>query len=165
MKYGTGAVRNPFRLAVAIAASIAAGIPGSLVTTAGPETWYDTLVKPWFFPPPFVFAPVWTVLYILMGIAAYRVWMEGTDHPAVRSALALFAVQLILNMLWSVIFFGLQNPTLALADILLLLIVLIATAIRFSAVRRDAAWLLVPYVIWVCFATVLNLAIILLNPV
>ncbi|MBN1194338.1 MAG: tryptophan-rich sensory protein [Methanomicrobiaceae archaeon] len=164
MKHGAWPVRDPVRLAVTVAASIAAGIPGSLVTKTGPGTWYGTLVKPWFFPPPFVFAPVWTVLYILMGIAAYRVWMEGTDKPAVRGALALFAVQLILNMLWSLIFFGLENPALALADILLLLLVLIATIVRFSAVRRDAAWLLVPYVLWVCFATVLNVSIVLLNP-
>ncbi|KQC03512.1 MAG: hypothetical protein APR53_05300 [Methanoculleus sp. SDB] len=165
MEHMPGLVRNPVRLALAIAVSIAAGIPGSLVTNTGPGTWYETLVKPDFFPPPFVFAPVWTVLYILMGIALYRVWMEGTDKPAVRGALALFAAQLILNMLWSLIFFGLQNPALALAEILLLLLVLIATTVRFSAVRRDAAWLLVPYILWVCFAAVLNASIMLQNPI
>ncbi|NYT06306.1 MAG: tryptophan-rich sensory protein [Methanomicrobiales archaeon] len=163
MSRSTGLVRSPLRLLGAVLLCNAAGIAGALVTATGPSSWYETLAKPWFLPPPFVFAPVWTLLYVMMGIALYLIWMEGSDRPDVRRALSLFAVQLALNALWSPVFFGLQSPALGLVVILLLFGAVLLTVRQFLPVRKEAAWLLVPYCIWIAFATVLNTSILLLN--
>ena len=122
------------------------------------------LVKPSFNPPSWLFGPVWTLLYILMGISLFLVIMEGRKGRDVRIPLVLFAIQLILNTLWSFAFFGLESPVSGLLVILLLLIFIVATMMAFYPVRKAAAWLLIPYLLWVSFATVLNYALYTLNP-
>ncbi|MCE5297753.1 MAG: tryptophan-rich sensory protein [Methanoregulaceae archaeon] len=141
-----------------------AGFLGALVTSTGPGTWYESLVKPAFNPPSWIFAPAWTILYILMGISLYLVIMEGRKGRDVRIPLVLFAIQLILNTIWSFAFFALESPVAGLMVILPLWIFILATMIAFFPVRKAAAWLLIPYLLWVSFATVLNYAIYILNP-
>jgi tryptophan-rich sensory protein len=141
-----------------------AGLLGTLVTTTGPGSWYESLVKPSFNPPSWLFGPVWTLLYILMGISLFLVIMEGRKGRDVRIPLVLFAIQLILNTLWSFAFFGLESPISGLLVILLLLAFIVATIVAFYPVRKAAAWLLIPYFLWVSFATVLNYALYTLNP-
>lgn len=138
------------------------GALGAAVTATSVKTWYATLAKPSFNPPDAVFGPVWTVLYVLMAIAAWRVWRVA-DRETARGPLALFALQLALNLGWSVIFFGLERIGPAVAVILMLELAVVATVLAFRPIDRIAAWLLVPYVLWVGFATVLNIAIWRLN--
>ncbi len=140
-----------------------AGLLGALVTSTGPGSWYETLVKPSFNPPSWLFGPVWTLLYILMGISLYLVIMEGRKGHDVRLPLILFAIQLILNTLWSFAFFAMESPLTGLLVILSLWIFIVATMIVFYPVRKAATWLLVPYLLWVSFATVLNYALYILN--
>ncbi|NYT08299.1 MAG: tryptophan-rich sensory protein [Methanomicrobiales archaeon] len=141
-----------------------AGFMGMLVTSTGPGSWYDMLVKPSFNPPSWIFGPVWTLLYILMGISLYLVlmaWRKGTDT---RIPLLVFGIQLVLNALWSFLFFGLRSPAAGLAGILVLWVFIVATIVTFSRVSRPAALLLLPYLAWVSFASILNYAILTLNP-
>ena len=140
---------------------IAAAI-GSYFTTPSIPTWYASLQKPAFSPPNWIFAPVWTLLYLLMGISLYLILTQKSKQPQ-KPALTLFAGQLILNTLWSVIFFGLKSPFFALIDIILLLIVLALTIKAFSQLSLNASYLLYPYFAWVAFATILNLSILILN--
>ena len=140
-----------------------AGLLGSLFTTTGPGSWYSTLIKPAFNPPSWIFAPVWTLLYILMGISLYLVIMEGMKGRDVRIPLLIFAIQLILNILWSYAFFGLESTFFGLLVIILLWISIVATMILFYPVRKAATWLLVPYILWVSFATILTYTIYSLN--
>ncbi len=140
-----------------------AGLLGSLFTTTGPGSWYSTLIKPAFNPPAWIFAPVWTLLYILMGISLYLVIMEGIKGRDVRIPLLVFTIQLILNILWSYAFFGLESTFFGLLVIILLWISIVATMILFYPVRKAAAWLLVPYILWVSFATLLTYTIYSLN--
>ena len=141
-----------------------AGLLGALVTTTGPGSWYESLVKPVFSPPSWLFAPVWTLLYILMGISLYLVIMEGTKGRDIRLPLVLFAIQLVLNVLWSYAFFGMESPLYGLFVIVSLLVFIVAIMVSFFPVRKAAAWLLVPYLLWVSFATVLNYSLYILNP-
>lgn len=135
---------------------------GGLATSAGVETWYPTLVKPSFNPPDWIFGPVWTLLYLMMAVAAWRVWRG--PHSRRRSvALAAFGLQLALNLGWSVLFFGLQWPGAALIEIVLLLSAIAGTACLFWRQDRLAGLLFVPYLLWVAFATLLNASIWLLN--
>ena len=140
-----------------------AGIIGSLFTAQAITGWYATLVRPELAPPNWIFAPVWTSLYLLMGIALYLVWKKGVQTPGVRIALVLFAIQLVLNTLWSIVFFGLQDLTLALVEISILWVAILATMIAFARVSRTAAWLLVPYIAWVSFAAYLTYSFWVLN--
>ncbi|NMC35407.1 tryptophan-rich sensory protein, partial [Candidatus Beckwithbacteria bacterium] len=110
-----------------------------------------------------VFAPVWTTLFILMGMALYLVWQQGFGKKEVKKALTIFGVQLVLNILWSILFFGLRNPSLALVDIVLLWVLILATMLSFAKISKPAAWLLIPYLAWVSFASILNFAIWKLN--
>jgi len=152
------------RLAVACVVSLSAGLIGSLVMFRGDfEAWYPTLVKPAFTPPSWVFGPVWTALYILMGVAAFLVWQKDLGRRAVRVALAWFLVQLVLNALWSPVFFGLHRIGWALVVIVLLWAAMVVTIRCFSRVSGAAALLLVPYLLWVSFATALNAALWRLN--
>lgn len=138
---------------------LALGALGAAVTAPAIPTWYAALAKPSFNPPNWIFAPVWTTLYVIMAIAAWLVWRRGDA----RIPLTLFAVQLVLNSAWSLIFFGLHRVDLALVDIVLLLTAIVATALSFRRRSAVAALLLVPYLAWVSFATVLNAAIWRLN--
>jgi len=125
-----------------------------------PGPWYAALAKPAWTPPGWLFGPVWTVLYVMIAISAWLVWQR---QRRVSPALALWGAQLVLNGIWSWLFFGLERPGLAVIDIVVLLAMIIATALAFARVSRPAALLLVPYAIWVSFATALNLAIWRLN--
>jgi benzodiazapine receptor len=142
---------------------LAAAVGGS-ATSRSVSGWYEKLAKPGFNPPDWLFGPAWTVLYLLMALAAFLVWNRGFSAPGVRLALALFLVQLVLNALWSVFFFGMRSPRLGLADIIPLWLAILATTVLFFRVSRAAGWLLVPYLAWVGFAAALNIAILRLNP-
>lgn len=149
---------------VCVLLCLSAGGIGSAFTVSAIPEWYATLNKPSFSPPNWIFAPVWTFLYILMGLAAAIVWQKGLQNPQVRTALVVFLIQLILNMLWSVLFFGLKSPLYGLIDILFLWAMILVTIAQFSKVSTSAAALLIPYILWVTFASGLNLGIFLLNP-
>jgi len=138
------------------------GALGAAVTAASAKTWYAALAKPSFNPPDGVFAPVWTVLYVMMAVAAWRAWRVA-DRETAQGALTLFALQLALNLGWSVVFFGLERIGPAIAVIVVLDVAVVATALAFRTLDRIAALLLVPYVLWIGFATVLNVAIWRLN--
>jgi len=140
----------------AVSICLVIGFISSFATQSSVNDWFTTLNKPSFNPPNWLFAPVWTVLYIMMGVAAGIVWARGFYHLWVQTALYHFGFQLLLNAAWSIVFFGLKEPFWALLVILTLLIVLSITIKRFKVVSTTAAWLLVPYLLWVCFATVLN---------
>lgn len=144
------------RLAIALIVPQAAGALGSVFTASAIPAWYDTLVRPDIAPPNGAFAPVWTLLFLLMGIAWYLVWRKGWSAKGVALASWLFFAQLALNVLWSVLFFGLRNPGLALVEIGILWLAILATAAAFFKVSRTAALLLVPYLLWVAFAAYLN---------
>jgi benzodiazapine receptor len=151
------------KLAISIGASQMAGIIGSLFTARTVSSWYLTLRKPGWTPPSAVFGPVWISLYLAMGIAAFLVWRNGLGHMGVRIALLLFLVQLALNTLWSAAFFGLPSPLAGLVVIALLWGAILATIVAFLRVSVGAGLLLVPYILWVSFAGVLNLSIFMLN--
>ena len=127
------------------------------------DTWYATLEKPFFNPPNWIFAPVWTVLYVLMGIAVGRVCNYGIHHRWVKTAIYHFGFQLLVNGLWSLVFFGLRNPIGAMAVIVVLLFLIVRTIQQFRIVDLMGTRLLYPYLIWVVFATLLNAGIVLLN--
>jgi len=152
--------RSVIRLIVACVVSLSAGAIGSL---AGTNSWYATIEKPAFTPPDWVFGPVWTVLYLLMGVAAFLVWQRGLGLRMVRVALAWFLGQIVLNALWSPVFFGLHRVDLALVVIVLLWGALVVTMYWFFRVSRAAGLLLIPYLLWVSFAAVLNASIWWLN--
>jgi len=151
------------RLIISLLIPQAVGILSGFATARGVREWYPALQKPGFTPPSWVFAPVWTVLYLMMGVALYLVWRQGTDRPEIRIALAAFAVQLILNGLWSLIFFGARAPGPAFVEIVALWLAIGVTVVLFYGVSRPAAALMVPYWAWVGFAAALNLGIWRLN--
>lgn len=129
---------------------------------AMPDGWYAALRKPSWNPPGWVFGPVWTLLYTMMAVAAWMVWKRG-GWKRQRGPLVLFLVQLVLNAAWTPLFFGLHRPGLAFVDIVLLWIAIVMTIISFKRVHRGTAWLLVPYLAWVSFATVLNFTLWRMN--
>ncbi|MFH1669275.1 MAG: TspO/MBR family protein [Candidatus Woesearchaeota archaeon] len=138
-----------------------AGVAGSFFTAKSASTWYGTLNRPGFTPPDWLFSPVWITLFALMGISLYLVWIKGAGKN--KAALAMFGVQLFLNILWSAMFFGLQSPLLAFVEIIALWAAILVTIAWFYRISRPAAYFLVPYVIWVSFAAVLNFSIFYLN--
>ena len=141
---------------------IIGGISGSF-TSASINTWYVTLNKPWFNPPNWIFAPVWTLLYIMMGIAFYLIWKTEAVNYVKQTAVILFAAQLLINFLWSLIFFYLKQPGWAMLDIILMWILIIATIFSFGKISSTAAWLMLPYICWVSFAMILNFYLWKLN--
>lgn len=156
-------IKDIGKLLLCVATSLGAGAIGSIFTRQAIPTWYVTLEKPAFNPPNWVFAPVWTLLYILMGVAAFLVWRKGLDNRQVRIALIAFLVQLILNASWSVAFFGLESPSYGLFVIAVLGIAILLTVLAFFRISRAASVLMWPYLLWVAFATVLNVSIWMLN--
>ena len=140
-----------------------AGVIGSLATAPSVPGWYARLAKPSFNPPNSVFGPVWTILYALMGISAYLVYQKGWKRSDVRKALAVFAVQLVLNALWSIVFFGAHMILGGVVVIILLWAMILASIWLFSKISRAAAYLLIPYILWVSFATILNISLYVLN--
>jgi len=156
-------IRDIWKLVVGIIACLAAGAIGSIFTRGAIPNWYATLEKPAFNPPNWVFMPVWTLLYIMMGIAAFLVWRKGLENRQVRIALIVFLVQLVLNALWSVAFFGLESPLYGLIVITVLWLAILFTTLQFYSISRVAGVLMLPYLLWVTFAAVLNESIWLLN--
>ena len=159
-----GKLGNIIKLLISVIVCECAGLIGSIFTTGAIPTWYAALQKPSFTPPNWLFAPVWSTLYLLMGIAAFLVWRKGLADRQVRIALIIFLIQLILNILWSVVFFGLESPLSGLIVIIVLWIAILITILRFWKISHAAAWLLVPYIVWVSIATALNASIWALNP-
>ena len=139
------------------------GIVGSLFTAPAIPAWYAGLVKPPFSPPNWIFAPAWTLLYILMGISFYLIWKKGTKDKKVRYAIKIFGVQLVLNAVWSPIFFGAKNMFLALIVIILMWFFIGKTIVAFGKINKLASRLLYPYILWVSFASLLNFSVWILN--
>lgn len=150
-------------LVISIIVCLAAGFIGSFFTSSSIGSWYSTISKPGFNPPGWIFGPVWTVLYILMGISLYLVLQKGLPDTHVKIAILIFAVQLVLNILWSILFFGMQSPMLAFIEIILLWVFILLTITHFYALSKPAAYLLIPYILWVSFAAILNFSIYMLN--
>ena len=148
---------------VGILLSLGVGLISSIVTKNAIPIWYENLEKPFFSPPNWVFGPVWTFLYTLMGIAIGRVWFFGRRHLWGKTAIYHFLSQLILNGLWSLVFFGLRNPALSMVVIVILWILIQRTIFWFRLVDKKASIILYPYIIWVSFASILNAFIIYLN--
>lgn len=156
-------LHNASKLIIAVLACQLAGGIGAVVTAPAITGWYATLKKPALNPPGWVFGPVWITLYFLMGVAAFLIWRKGLDVKGVRAALGIFIIQLVLNSTWSLVFFGLHNPGLALVNIALLWLAIVATIVAFFRLDRRAAYPLIPYLLWVSFASYLNYAIWSLN--
>ncbi|MDV7138074.1 TspO/MBR family protein [Maribacter sp. TH_r10] len=150
-------------IAITVSICLAVGFLSSFATQSSVNDWFVTLNKPVFNPPNWLFAPVWTVLYILMGVAAGLVWAKGFYHLWVKTALYHFGFQLLLNAAWSIVFFGFKQPFWGLVVIISLLCLIVLTMRWFRIVDKYASWLLIPYLLWVCFATVLNYKIWELN--
>ena len=155
--------KNIIGLIVAVVTCELVGIAGSVFTASSVGTWYAGIVKPPFNPPLWVFAPVWTALFLLMGIASFLIWKKGLKKKNVKVALIVFGAQLVLNLAWSLIFFGFHSISLAFAEIIILWIAILATGILFYKISKPAALLLLPYLIWVGFAGYLNFSLLTLN--
>ncbi|MBM3257809.1 MAG: tryptophan-rich sensory protein [Candidatus Nealsonbacteria bacterium] len=156
-------IRNFPQLIFSIIIAQLAGVIGSIFTAASIQNWYVFLEKPFFAPPNWLFAPAWITLYALMGISAFLVWQKKENLKLRNYALKLYAIHLVLNALWSVIFFGLRNPGLAFIEIVVLWIFILIITVKFFKIRKSAGFLFIPYLLWVSFASVLNLFIWLLN--
>jgi len=156
-------MKRAIGLAVSVVICELAGIIGSLFTAPSIPGWYAGLAKPSFNPPNWIFGPVWTALYAMMGVAVYLVYEKGPKNRVVKRALAVFAAQLLLNALWSIVFFGAHMILAAAVVIVLLWAGILASIVLFRPISKAAAWLLVPYILWVSFATALNVSFFLLN--
>jgi translocator protein len=151
------------KLFIAILIPLLVGGSAGFFTSSGVNGWYAAANKPWFNPPNWLFAPVWTCLYIMMGIALFLIWKSSADKTVKQTAIILFAVQLTLNFFWSFIFFKTQQLGWAFAEIIALCVMILLTILWFGKISSTAAWLLVPYISWVSFASVLNYALWKLN--
>lgn len=138
------------------------GIGSGLLTASSIASWYSQIIKPSFTPPSFVFGPIWTVLYLLMGISSYLIWQKRNKHT-ISTSKVLYISQLILNFAWSILFFGFHNPFIAFVDIVLLWGLIVSMIYAFYKVDKKAAFLQFPYALWVSYASVLNLYIVILN--
>ena len=154
---------KPVAFIISIAITLSIGAFGGFATAKSVKTWYPTLTKPSFNPPNWLFAPVWTLLYILIGISAYLVWMKRDRIIHFQRTVAIYFIQLILNLAWSFIFFYLHEIGFALAEIIMLLIMIIVNAIIFYKIDKWAGLLFIPYIIWVSFASFLTYNIFILN--
>ena len=156
-------MNSTVKLVVALAIPLIIGLSGGVFTSAEIPNWYAKLNKPSWQPPNWLFGPVWTTLYILMGVALFLVWKSGARQTLKQTAFLLFALQLTLNFFWSIIFFNQHQIGWALAEIIVLWIFILLTIFSFSKINKAAGWLLVPYISWVSFATILNYNIWKLN--
>ncbi|MCR4327939.1 MAG: tryptophan-rich sensory protein [Patescibacteria group bacterium] len=153
---------NTFKLIISLIIPQLAGGLGSFFTISSVKDWYPMLEKPLLNPPAWIFGPVWTTLFLLMGYALYLVWKDESGKSK-RLAYFAFGIQMVLNMLWSIIFFGLHSPGGALIEIVFLWLAILATFVAFAKISKPAAWLLLPYILWVSFAMYLNYSIWMLN--
>lgn len=154
---------KPLALIINIAITLGVGALGGWATAQSVRTWYPTLNKPAFNPPNWIFAPVWTSLYLLIGIAAYLVWLKRDQIVHFPRTVAIYLIQLILNLAWSFIFFYLHEIGFALAEIILLLIVIVINAVTFYRIDKRAGLIFIPYILWVSFASFLTYNILILN--
>lgn len=151
------------KIVISVSICLLVGFLASIATQSSVTTWYTTLEKPFFTPPNYLFAPVWTILYVLMGISAGIVWSRGLHHIWVKTALYHFVFQLLFNALWSVVFFSLQQVFWGLLTIITLILLILLTIKWFKVVNKTAAYLLIPYAVWVLYAMALNFEIWRLN--
>lgn len=150
------------KLLISVLVPLVIGFAGGIFTSSSVNNWYTTINKPSFTPPGWLFGPAWTLLYILMGLAFYFAWLKGFGgNPSL--CIGIFAVQLILNFLWSILFFGLKAPLYAFVEIVFLWVAILINVIVFFRVSRVSGYLLLPYILWVSFASALNLGVVLLN--
>lgn len=156
-------MKNAAKLIISILLCQTAGLVGSFFTRQSVNTWYLNIKKPFFNPPNFVFAPVWITLYALMGIALFMIWRRGPVSPVVRKAFYVFVFQLFINSFWSFAFFGCRSPLAGLIVIVILWLAILWAIIIFFRISRMASMLLIPYILWVSFAVLLNGAILFLN--
>jgi translocator protein len=157
-------VKNNYTtLTIFVLGTVVLGSFGSIFTVPAIPEWYRLLDKPSFSPPNWVFGPVWTILFILMGIAVYFIYRHGIRSIQIRDAVLVYGVQFFFNLLWSYLFFGLRSPALGLSGILVLWVSIAATMKLFYKIEKVSAYLLIPYFLWVSFATLLNAAIYILN--
>ena len=159
----SGKARDIIQLIISLVVCQCAGLVGSLFTAPAIPTWYAALEKPPFTPPNWLFAPAWVTLYLLMGIAAFILWRKGLSQEGVKPALVIFLVQLVLNALWSVVFFGLKSPIGGAVVIIVLWVAILFTILKFFRLSVAAGSLLLPYILWVSFAATLNISIWILN--
>ena len=157
-------IKSIFKLIVAIVICQLAGIVGSLFTTPAISTWYVTIQKPSFTPPNWLFGPIWITLFTLMGISLYLVWKKDLKNKDVKSSLFIFFVQLVLNSLWSILFFGLRSPFYAFIEIIILWVAIAITIIKCYKISKMAGLILLPYIVWVSIALTLNFYVLILNP-
>lgn len=151
------------KLLISIVICLIAGALGSFFTAPAIPTWYSTLIKLPIAPPNWVFFPVWTALFIMMGISLFLVWQKGFQNQHVKTALLIFAAQIILNVLWSAMFFGLRSPIAGLIEISILWIFILVMILKFMRISRVSGLLLIPYIVWVTFAAIINFFIWRLN--
>lgn len=154
--------KDILRLLASIGICLLAGALGSIFTVSAIPAWYATLAKPFFAPPNWVFGPVWTTLYVLMGISLFLVWRKGFNKKT-KNAISVFGIQLALNILWSLAFFGLKSPIAGFVVIIALWAAIAATIMKFMQIEKNAGLILIPYIAWVSIAALLNLSIVLLN--
>ncbi|PIZ52433.1 TspO protein [Candidatus Woesearchaeota archaeon CG_4_10_14_0_2_um_filter_33_13] len=154
-------MKDYLKLIISLAIPQIAGAIGSIFTVSSVSTWYLELMKPSFNPPSWVFGPVWTTLFVLIGVALFLVWKKGWKNNKI--ALYVFSAQMVFNVIWSALFFGLRSPFLALIEIFILSILIALNICYFYRISKPAAYLLVPYFVWVCFAAVLNYYLFVLN--
>jgi len=156
-------MKQAFKLLICILIPLTAGFLAGFFTTSEIPGWYQSIQKPSWNPPNWVFAPVWTFLYVTMGISLFLVWKSGAPEKVKKRAYGIFAVQLVFNFFWSFIFFKQHQTGWALAEIILLWLMILLTILTFARVSKPAAWLLVPYISWVSFAVLLNYTIWKIN--
>lgn len=163
MIYSVKLPKSILKLILSIAICQSAGLIGTVFTVSSIEDWYNLLNQPSFRPPNWLFGPVWTILYTLMGISLYWIWIKGTKKKEVREALKLFTVHLVFNATWSIVFFGMHNLSLSLLNIAVLWILIVMVMVKFYGIEKKASLILIPYLAWVSFASILNFSIFLLN--
>ena len=156
-------IKKIFKLIISLVLCQGVGFLGSVITTPQITTWYDSLSKPFFTPPNWVFGLVWTFLYFLLGISLYLVWVQEEKNYKTKAAWQIFIIQLSLNLVWSTAFFGFKSPIAGLVVIIILWVIISGTIYIFHQVSKWASYLLIPYFLWVSFAVILNLSIVLLN--
>ena len=152
-------MKKIWKLFVSILLPFLASAIGGLFTASSVSSWYVTLIKPSFNPPSWIFGPVWPILYLLMGVSLYLVWIKKED----KKVFLIFGIQLFLNALWSILFFGIKSPLYAFIEIIFLWAAIMITIFYFYRINKISSYLLIPYILWVSFAAVLNFAIFLLN--
>ncbi|WP_440949296.1 TspO/MBR family protein [Methanosphaerula subterraneus] len=161
--FASSRLKTLLTLAGFILLPLLAGGIGAIFTTSAIPTWYATLVRPWFAPPNWLFGPAWTVLYILMGVASFLIYQKRETDPRADGALKVYGLQLVLNLLWSVIFFGFRSILGGFIEILLLWVLIVVTTRQFYRISPAAGLLMIPYLVWVTFASILTFGILQLN--